>query len=72
MQEYKVAVDPEGGYMTRLALAMHVKEVYELFFKAAACAPLLVSSRPMTSLGGSAHCVCISGMDGCRVTPKAP
>nr|VWO96039.1 ULP_PROTEASE domain-containing protein [Ganoderma boninense] len=43
LQEYKVTIDLEGGCMTRLALAMHVKEVYELFFKAAACAPLSVS-----------------------------
>ena len=64
MQEYKVALDPEGGPITRLALAMYVKDVYELFFKAAACAPLLVSSRPMASLRGSAHCMCVSGTDG--------
>ncbi|KAM5535770.1 hypothetical protein V8D89_010584 [Ganoderma adspersum] len=45
VQEYKVAIDPSGHYMTRLALALHVAKAYRLYFKAAACAPVPTRSK---------------------------
>ncbi|KAM5533703.1 hypothetical protein V8D89_012672 [Ganoderma adspersum] len=57
VQEYKVAIDPSGHYMTRLALALHVAKAYRLYFKAAACAPLSTVSKTAlktTAIGPSA------------------